>query len=361
MTLSEVSMFRKVFVPFLILSIVFIWMGCATQDPYPQLTNSNATPEAKALYKFINEISGKYTLSGHHNYYRRPMMFNEQVKEIAGDYPVIWGSDFGFSFRGQDPDSVRQAMIDTAKQMYDKGYIITLMWHSCFPTECDSCQQKTIWLWQPGVSPETWDSLVTPGTKLNDQWIVQVDHVAGYLKQLRDANIPVLWRPYHEMNGTWFWWCNKQGEDGFPKLWRMMYDRFVNHHHLNNLIWVWNTNAPRDRLNDEAYAYDLFYPGGDYVDILAADVYHYDYKQSHHDDLKTLANGKPICLGEVGQLPAPEILDQQPDWTWFMEWSGFLLRANKPDSIKMLFDSPRVLTLGEVKRNSKGEYSVVTK
>lgn len=82
----------------------------------------------------------------------------------------------------------------------------------------------------------------------------------GILKKFRDAGIPVLWRPYHEMNGMWFWYGNRPGEKGIQKLWKMMYDRYVNYHHLNNLIWVWNANAPRDWKDDEAYAYELFIP-----------------------------------------------------------------------------------------------------
>ena len=66
-----------------------------------------------------------------------------------------------------------------------------------------------------------------------------------------------------------------------------MYDRFVNYHKLNNLIWIWNANAPRDWKDDEAYEYHLFYPGPEFVDILAADIYKGDYKQSHHDDSRS--------------------------------------------------------------------------
>lgn len=88
------------------------------------------------------------------------------------------------------------------------------------------------------------------------------------------------------MNGVWFWWCNKPGENGFKKLWIMTYNYFTKVHKLNNLLWVWNTNAPRDKKGDEAGPYADFYPGPEYVDVLAADVYHRDYKQSHHDDLQ---------------------------------------------------------------------------
>jgi mannan endo-1,4-beta-mannosidase len=127
-----------------------------------------------------------------------------------------------------------------------------------------------------------------------------------------------------------------------------MYDRYVNHHKLNNLIWVWNTNAPRDWKDDEAYAYELFYPGAEYVDILAADVYKNDFKQSHHDQLVELGKGKLIALGEVGNLPTPEIIEQQPQWSWFMCWAHFPWAYNTREIVKTLYNSPRVLTLDEV-------------
>jgi mannan endo-1,4-beta-mannosidase len=93
--------------------------------------------------------------------------------------------------------------------------------------------------------------------------------VAEGLQQLKDAGVVVLWRPFHEMNGDWFWWGKKTGDDGYKKLYRMLYDRLVNFHHLNNLIWVYNCNE----LNDNVDPYEKYYPGNDVVDILATDVY----------------------------------------------------------------------------------------
>jgi mannan endo-1,4-beta-mannosidase len=83
----------------------------------------------------------------------------------------------------------------------------------------------------------------------------------------------------------------------------MMYDRFTNYHHLNNLIWVWGANGLRDIPFDEAYAYEDYYPGPNYVDILGADIYHFDYEQDDYESLLKLANGKPIALTETGELP----------------------------------------------------------
>ena len=83
------------------------------------------------------------------------------------------------------------------------------------------------------------------------------------------------------------------------------------------------------------------------MDVLASDVYG-AYEQSHHDDLLVLAEGKPIALGEVGGLPTPEVLQAQPMWVWFMQWSDLLERSNKVEGIRALYDFPRVLTLDEV-------------
>ena len=197
---------------------------------------------------------------------------------------------------------------------------------------------------QGKMTDEEWKELTTPGTRLNSRWMARVDTVAKYLNDLQTLGVPVLWRPYHESNGVWFWWGNKRGENGFAKLYRMMYDRFVNYHKLNNLIWVWNTNAPRQLINDEAYVYEDYFPGLDYVDVLATDVYHHDYRQSHHDDLVRLGQGKIIALGEVGEVPTPEILDHQPMWAWFMIWANFVNMRNTPEQMRDLYTYPRILT-----------------
>ena len=106
-----------------------------------------------------------------------------------------------------------------------------------------------------------------------------------------------------------------------------------------------NANAPRDWKDDEAYAYELFYPGNKYVDILAADIYKNDYNQSHHDELIELGKGKLIALGEVGVLPTPEILSEQPKWVWFMCWARFPWTDNTREQVQRLYDDPRVITI----------------
>jgi mannan endo-1,4-beta-mannosidase len=233
-------------------------------------------------------------------------------------------------------------LVQEAYAKYKEGYIITLMWHAGRP------QDDPPFGWKESIASTMtdaqWEELTTEGSALNARWKRQVDTVASYLKDLQALGVPVLWRPYHEQNGVWFWWGNRKGENGSAKLYRMMFDRFVHVHHLNNLIWVWDANAPRRLFKDEAYAYDAYFPGLDCVDVLAADVYHNDFKQIHHDELLELGHGKVIALGEVGEVPSPTVLSMQPLWTWFMVWGYFLDSHNSPAQIKLLYGDPRVLT-----------------
>lgn len=277
--------------------------GCTSGRRTVAPVNPEASPEARQLLEFLYSIRGKYTLAGQHNFISDPRRYDSVVYSVTGKRPVVWGSDFSFNalggniadyhhcgpmnltspwgecrINGLSTETLRQNLVDEIKQRHAEGRIITLMWHCCFPSECNDCDGASIWTWQNRPSNEVWKELTTEGTRLNTQWKKQMDTVIPYLEQLRDAGIPILWRPYHEMNGVWFWWCNKPGENGFKKLWIMTYNYFTKVHKLNNLLWVWNTNAPRDKKGDEAGPYADFYPGPEYVDVLAADVYHRDYK-----------------------------------------------------------------------------------
>jgi mannan endo-1,4-beta-mannosidase len=307
--------------------------------------NPHATAEARALLKTICAVSGKSILSGQHNFPNHLSQHSDNTAKFAGKYPYIWGSDFGFT-GGDDKDSIlgRPAMIEEAKRQYSGGSIITLMWHVVRPTDDEPVQPLIGWREsvQAKLSDFEWKELLTPGTNLHRRWLAQMDTVAGYLNQLQEAKIPVLWRPYHENNGNWFWWGGRKGENGFAALYRMTYDRLVNYHHLDNLVWVWNTNAPS---GPNAGPYADFYPGPQYCDVLATDIYG-EFKQSHHDELAALANGKPIALGEVGRVPTTAVLKQQPKWVWFMVWAG-MIGMSKPEVVRELFEDPHTLSRGD--------------
>lgn len=303
--------------------------------------NSNASPEAIQLLEYIYSISGKQTLAGQHC---APLAGDTRLAVVhrrTGKYTPVFGQDFGFSFPGYwDGINYRQQIIDDAIQRHRDGFIITLMWHAVRPTEDEPVTfSESV---QGDLTEKEWDELITPGTEINERWKSQVDVIAWFLKQLRFADVPILWRPYHEMNGGWFWWGKKEGDNGYKMLWRMMYDRLVNFHGLDNLVWVYNTNEFKDGVDP----HDTYYPGDDVVDIIATDVYTEEFNQENYDQMLELAGDKPIALGEVGSPPSLEILENQPAWTWFMRW-GDQSRAGAPN-FREVINSEQVISLDEL-------------
>ena len=322
---------KKHYVFFFLVLVTPLIFGQQSFNPI----NKNASPEAKQLLNLFYEIKGKRIISGQHNYSHHMDKWHAYVKGLTGKSPLIWGADFSRYYKEEIINSIVMEAIKRSKD----GYIVTLMWHTGRP------QDNPPFNWgnstQGELTKEEWNNLTTSGTLLHKKWETRVDSIAFYLKKLKKANVPILWRPYHEMNGSWFWWGDKKGKEGYVKLWKMMYNRFVNHHKLDNLIWVWNANAPRNLKNDEAYDYKHYYPGINYVDVLAADVYHNDFKQSHHDDLLKLGKGKLIALGEVGEVPSPKILNKQPMWSWFMIWDKWVETHNTPKEIIEIYSYPK--------------------
>jgi mannan endo-1,4-beta-mannosidase len=306
----------------------------------PEPVNPHASPEARALLQYFYSISGHYTLSGQHNYPNTIGTWTDRAYDLTGKFPALYGSDFGFQ-GGADKDSVlaRPELIAEAIRQYRNGSVITLTWHAVRPIEDEPVKfTESV---QGKLSDFEWNELLTPGTDLNKRWCAQVDVIAGYLRQLRDAHVPVLWRPYHEVNGSWFWWGGRKGPHGSAALYRQMFDRFVNYHHLDNLVWVWNANSPGDGHSGPGPYVDYF-PGLEYADMLSVDIYG-EFKQSHYDDLVTLAAGKPVALGEVGSVPSPASLKAQPGYTYFMAWSEFVEMGNPLDNLRETYLSPNVL------------------
>jgi mannan endo-1,4-beta-mannosidase len=317
-----------------------LWCGgCSSVKP----VTPHASPEAVALLKYIHGISGKHTLTGQHNYPDTKDTSTRQAAAAWGKTPAVFGQDFGFAAPGdKDAVTARPDIIAEVKRQYADGAIITLCWHAVRPTEDEPVTFRGSV--QGKLTDKEWNELITPGTRLNQRWCDQVDVIAGYLKQLRDAHVPVLWRPYHEMNGDWFWWGGRRGEHGTTVLYRQLFDRLANHHQLNNLVWIWSVDRPS---TPERQFVD-FFPGRNYFDIAALDVYRSDFSPAYYRDLLKLAGGKPVALAEVGPPPTLDVLEKQPEWTWWMLWAGMF--GTGPDASKAmqtLVNNPRSLSLDD--------------
>jgi len=317
-----------------------------------ELVIPNASPEAKALLQLLYSISGKYMLTGQHNYPNTKDASTRQAAEYTGKTPAVYSQDWGFAKDGnKDSYLARPDIVEEVKRQHKLGSIITICWHAVPPTadEPITFQPKKgepapekLTTVQGQLTDEQFKDVLTPGTELHKRWCAQVDTIAGFLKQLQDANVPVLWRPYHEMNGEWFWWGGRRGEYSTKALYCQMFDRFVNHHKLNNLIWVWSVDRPSTPRRQFAD----YFPGGEYLDVVSLDVYGSDFKQSYYDELLKLADGKPLILGEVGNPPSLKVLEEQPKWALYVIWAE-MVRMTEQETLKTLVNDPRVLSLDD--------------
>ena len=146
------------------------------------------------------------------------------------------------------------------------------------------------------------------------------------------------------MNGDWFWWGGRRGERGTTVLYRQLFDRLANHHQLNNLVWIWNVDRPS---TPERQFVD-FFPGRNYFDIAALDVYHSDFSPAYYNELMKLAGGKPVALAEVGPPPTLDVLEKQPRWTWWMLWAEMVGKGpGANQAMQVLVNSPRSLSLDD--------------
>jgi mannan endo-1,4-beta-mannosidase len=307
-----------------------------TNTPAPPPTapvDPNASAEAKNLFKYLYSIQGNHILAGQQGTAEIGRVFS-----LTGKYPALKGdevSNLDMNSAAYHADLSRRA--DEAIAWWNNGGVVTLMWHASYP----GASAKTWWnvCCGPWDGTLDWNAATTPGTPAYNALITDLDEVANYgLKKLRDAHVPILWRPYHQMDGVWFWWGARPN---YAALWKIMYDRFVNYHGLHNLLWVW---SPNDVTNAAAY-----FPGSQYVDIVTLDRYAGSYSAADYNALVRLSNGKASAIGETAALPAPNVLASQNRWAWFLEWSGTMLESNNtPDQIRATYNDPHVITRDEV-------------
>jgi len=158
---------------------------------------------------------------------------------------------------------------------------------------------------------------------LYNKWCAQVDTIADYLKQLRDAHVPVLWRPYHEMNGSWFWWGKELcTTEQYKALWRFTVTYLRDERQVHNLLYAYST----DRFSS-AEEYLERYPGDDVIDMLAFDLY--DRGPEYAGVLANCARTVSRLALEKGKLAAVSEaggpIYKQTGW-----WTKTLLESLRP-------------------------------
>ena len=277
------------------------------------------------LYSLLRSLEGKKMLLAQQESPRRGCedRENEWIQAVTGELPAIRGLDFIHD----DYDGV----VERARRWNDRGGIVTICWHTGIAGNTyPACKEE---------NPD-WERLLVPGTEENSLLMSRWDRAARALKQLREEDIPVLWRPFHEFDGKWFWW-GKGGEEAFRRLWKGMRVFFEMEYGLSNLIWVLG------------YADDVL-PGWEMdpelFDIAGSDTYRGEtvHKKSY-EHLKRLYPGKLLAFHECGLVPHPHaFFQEQCPWSWVMPWHGTFLMSNPPARIKEIYQDERMIPLGRL-------------
>ena len=176
---------------------------------------------------------------------------------------------------------------------------------------------------------------LTPGTAANQRWMRQLDDFAAALADLQSAGVVVLWRPFHEFNGDWFWWGAASNGQDYIDLWRHMHDYLTKTKKLHNLIWVWSGSRESGPWIQPLMKY---YPGDAYVDIVGIDMYYDTLDPAAVKAYQDLAKlGKPFALAEygpdnktttrTGTLDLTTLIGQirkvMPNVIYFQMWSDY--------------------------------------
>lgn len=260
-----------------------------------ELIDKNATTETKALYKNLHRINKQNILFGHQDALAYGVKWKYQpnrsdVKEITGDYPGVYGWDIGY-IEKNSPTNIDgipfSRMRSFIQEGYSRGAVITLSWH----------------LDNPLTGGSTWDTTkrtvatILPGAEKHAQFKVWLDRAAAFMKTLTGAKgepIPILFRPFHELNGDWFWWGRtKTSADEFKALWKFTINYLRNEKGLHNLIIVYNTNSFQDKAE-----FLEKYPGDDFADVLSFDKYQFDNKR---EEFIRSTRNELIMLTEMAQ------------------------------------------------------------
>jgi mannan endo-1,4-beta-mannosidase len=314
-------------------AVVFVWPATESAQAFP------ATPKQNVL-NYLRSITGNHIVSGQHNKEpaSAPGQYTQQVKDVTGQYPGLWGGDL--MFNATDVAN-RQRVVDQARTEWANGSLVALTWHVCPPTGGSGCAFEGGV--KSNVSDAQFSQIITGGSALNNAWKRRLDEVVPYLQQLKNAGVPVLFRPLHEMNESWNWWGNRPGANGSARLYQITRDYLAGTKGLDNLIWVWNVQ------DNPAGGWSNYYPGNQYVDVVSLDVWYKNHPSSaDYQQMQSIAGTKPMALAELGKVPNAALLDGQPRWAWFMMWSEQLRGNNTNAEIQAAYFHPRVLNQGEV-------------
>lgn len=306
--------------------------------------NKNASQKAKELLQYLCDTAGKGIITGQHTQ-TNPMEEVAYIKEHTGKMPKLRGFELlAYSPNINYDDASEPCLteiyenrgtLETAlKWAKESGGIVTFSFHWYSPV---GGRDKSFYAEHTDFDASR---ILVEGTKEREAFYHDMDVIAEELKKFEKADIPILWRPFHESDGTWFWWGAK-GPEVARELYKLMYDYYTNVHQINNLLWVWNC-----RLKEG-------YPGDEYVDVISVDIYlpEYaptDYSQEYGALVEATTKNKVAALAEIGYLPDIKMLEEsRTPWAYYMTWSKeFCIgeKYNSVDNLKKMYESAYAIT-----------------
>lgn len=247
------------------------------------------------------------------------------VLETSGFYPDVCGWELAGIELSEDANIDGVLFSNMRKHMqeiHQMGGINTMTWHSYNIITGNDCWDVSL----TGIAAS-----VLPDGPKHEQYLKWLDKFADFVLSIKDENgdlIPLMFRPYHELTGSWFWWGKDLcSADEYKQLWRMTCNYLTNEKNVHNLLYVYSTS----NFNDTTLFLER-YPGDDVVDILGFDIYQYgdDLNVAQQEFLKQLKlqcelisplskqKNKPWAVCEAG-------LESIPLNNWFTELGKVLI------------------------------------
>lgn len=307
--------------------------------------NKNATVKARKLLEYLVDNAGKKLITGQHTQ-TIPMEEREYIKEVTGYYPKLvefellsYSPNINYEESGYaclKEVEENKGTVETALELALKQDIVVMLCFHWFSPLYG--KDKAFYTENTPFDPER--VLITDSEE-RKAFYHDLDIISKELQKFKDRDIPVLFRPLHEVEGTWFWWGSKGG-DVARKLYRLVYEYLVNEKKLDNMLWVWSTPSK------EAY------PGDEYVDIVGWDIYlkekeHTDYGKQYKELENNTTLNKVKALTELGYNPDIELLEKSNiPWAFYMTWSKEFAMDNvynTKEELKKMYESSYAIKL----------------
>lgn len=221
------------------------------------------------------------------------------VHAVCGKYPAVYGMDLGgieLDWPANLDNNRFDHMRASAVAHHERGGVVTFSWHPRNPLTGGDA-------WD--VSSDQVVASILPGGGKHEYFMTWLSKAADFMESIKTADgvpVPLIWRPWHEHTGSWFWWGQRLcTTEQYKALWKMTYDYMMKERGMTNLVWSYSPGAG-ELSSPEVYAER--YPGDEYVDMVGFDCYHSGTKEKYMADMKNALDITVAFAREHGKIAA---------------------------------------------------------